>query len=384
MFLVVRSMIGRHTRITTTIVLTIMILALLNTSTKLVLSKPSWLKPGFYIEYTLRCASASELVIRVTKEELIKAGILYKYKMGNNITIYSDVPIEKLREHVKRVYNKTLEELVEESRDKRAAATILGFCTNATRKIIKIKRAIKEGKLPIWTRNETAMDYSSFHFTKYIIHNATYSWRCIGFKGDLALFEVRFSGYVTGRPLYPPAAYHIDRRFKVLVDTSTRKVYTLDGKYIGITPIWVEPENLKFKNRVLVVALHKNKAYGVAWDQTLVITSIGNFKAYKVIKVMGLGVDIPVICYDAKTGVLLSALVYADPVLHYFMDIQLISSFKQPMLVSKVKGIELDSCGVVDGIVLLIKDNLLPLLIAISIPVVIGVVLKVRKMKRRV
>ena len=362
----------------TIILLIVIILSCISTSTRFVLSKPSWLKPGFYIEYTLRDASASELVIRVTREELIKAGIIYEYKIGNE-TLYSNVPIEKVREFIEHKYNMTLEEYLKKRR-----GTSLVLHINGTEELIKVKRAIKEGKLPIWTTNNTAKHYHYYSKRKYLIHNATYSWNCTGFREGLALFEVRFSGYVTGRPLYPPATYHIDRRFKVLVDPSTRKVYTLDGKYIGITPIWVEPENLRFKNRVLVVALHKNKAYGVAWDQTLVITSIGNFKAYKVIKVMGLGVDIPVICYDAKTGVLLSALVYADPVLHYFMDIQLIASFKQPILVSKVKGIELDSCGVVDGIVLLIKDNLLPLLIAISIPVVIVVVLKVRKMKRRV
>jgi len=372
------NMNGRRIKITTTIIiLIVIILSCISISTRLVFSKPSWLKPGFYIEYTLRSSSASELVIRVTREELIKAGIIHEYRIGNE-TLYSNVPIEKVREFIKHKFNMTLEEYLKKKR-----GTSLSLHINGTEELIKVKRAIKEGKLPIWTTNNTAKHYHYYSSDKYIILNATYSWRCVGFKGGLALFEVRFSGYVTGR-LHPSAAYHIDCRFKVLVDPSTRKVYTLDGKYIGITPIWVEPENLRFKNRVLVVALHKNKAYGVAWDQTLVITSIGNFKAYKVIKVMGLGVDIPVICYDAKTGVLLSALVYADPVLHYFMDIQLIASFKQPMLVSKVKGIELDSCGVVDGIVLLIKDNLLPLLIAISIAVVIGVVLKVRKMKRRV
>lgn len=346
------------------VIVLLLTLSTLSVSTLNVSATPSWLKPGVYIEYRIpKGSSADEKAMCISRRDLVAAGILYRFVLEikvKNKTIpviqYTDIPSkETLIKYFKETEERKLIEFI-----KKLPYTPMyvrgSLITNHTRFEENIEKALREGKLsPSTTSDEEGAH--CFSTIKYYIVNGAYSWKCIGFKEGKVEFEVRFNAWVDLGAYYPEDKRyrHIDKTFRVLVDPTTRRVYTSKGEYIGITPLWIT--KLKTNNRVVLCALYNTKIYGTVGYLTVERTPIGYLKGYYMTNISGL-IPLPVgMTYEEKTGVLVSASFYMDPVLKHFMGIQLIKTPKKPITLSKVEGIDIDDHGPLATITIFLYNN---------------------------
>ena len=315
----------------TVLLITMLILNTIYMS-RIVFSKPSWLKPGFYVEYKFPMGEACTLSIRVAIDDLVDLGVLHVHRFGN-YTIFSDLS----RKEIEEIYAKRGEEI-----PRHENLSSLLITANA---IDLIKKLVKEGKLSQYT-GERELKYKwryTIERVSFTILTATYSWKCVGFREGLAEFEVRFTGRVRFRG-HNETEKSLDKVFRVLVDPKSRKTYTIDGEYIGVTPLWIPKSELKLRREVLICAIRKADARGTVWYPEKRRTPLGTIEILPLVKLKGKVHLIGGIAYEKDTGILASAFRYSDPVLGHFMDIQLISfSISNPMVISRVEGVSINT-----------------------------------------
>ena len=289
-----------------------------------VYSRPPWLKPGLYVEYRLFKASAEEHVLILTYEPLVQLGILHKYRIGN-CTIYTDLEPNKFHEWVKRS-NLNLMEI-----GKRAGDML--FIINSVEFNKRVMEAYKLGKIPKIPEAASTIRWIK---GKYDILNASYSWRCLGFRKGLAEVIVKFKGWI--RDVNTHEVKHLDLNFTVYIDPDTRKVFTKDEEYLGIVPFWIS--NLRVVSRVTVLSLRNHIINGTVDGETEVETPLGTFKAYLISRTDETLIfpRMEFLCFDRVKGILLSTRNYADPILLHFMNISYIHV--QKMVISKLEYIE--------------------------------------------
>jgi len=299
---------------------------------RVVFSETSWLKPGFYVEYKFPMGEACTLSIRVAIDDLVDLGVLHVHRFGN-YTIFSDLS----RKEVEETYSKLGKEI-----PRHENLSELFLTTNV---INLIKKLVKEGKLSQYT-GERELKYKwryTIHEVSFTILTATYSWKCVGFREGLAEFEIRLRGRIRLGG-YNETEKSLDKVFRVLVDPKSRKTYTMDGEYIGVTPLWIPKSELKLKREVLICAICKADARGTVWYPEKRRTPLGTIEVLPLVKLKGKVHLIGGIAYEKDTSILASAFRYSDPVLGHFMDIQLISfSISNPMVISRVEGVNINT-----------------------------------------
>lgn len=296
-----------------------------------VYSKPTWLKPGVYIEYKIVDAWAHPLAIAYTVDLLEPLGLLHRHRVGN-FTVFSDLEPDEIRRIMEK-WNLT------EKIGRNAVILSMNFSS-------RMLELFESGKLSPNTRIPADISGVGYYFLNGIkIYNASYSWRVVGFKGSLAEVRVRFNGSI-GEYVSEVEDIHlvnksIDQTFIVLIDPDTREVFTEDGERLGVVPFWIT--DLIVGRNVTVLSLYNNTINGVVDGEFETETPLGVFKSYIITRTERT-VTFPgmkAMCFDRVKGILLStSFGYSDPILLRFMNVSFINIAGKSMKISRLENVE--------------------------------------------
>jgi len=265
------------------------------------LSGTTLCRPGAYVEYVIKNATAYSEVINVCPEVLVNMGLMYRYEVSDCI-VYADSPltVSELREMLER--------------------GLLGRCCNvilSKRNLYsQVREAALRGDLPFTVSSPCVL---SLRLTLFEVIEAKYYWRVIEVRNDtLAVVEVGFVGRVM-RPLNRREEF-VNSTFRVLLDLNSRIAYTLDGKSIGVVPYWITGGDKG--SVVLLCSVNSILINGTIYEESRIVTPFGAFNVYCVRSNATLWTpSISRMAFDKRTGLLVSAREYVDPVLRHFMRI---------------------------------------------------------------
>jgi len=158
--------------------------------------------------------------------------------------------------------------------------------------------------------------YKCYHFS-----NATYRIVFLNISGRYAFFKAYFTCWNISFTWERIGIINVSGLFKV--DLDNRSVYTADGEYIGITPLWIPVANITpGKTKVALPLINGSIRYmtPVAWGGRPIATFYRNFTRVIVFPLISL-------YYDRDTGVLLRAYTtFIDPVISYLLNCSFLAS----------------------------------------------------------
>ena len=267
----------------------------------IVKTKPNFLVPGVYVEYRLLHAIACKEIISVDLDTLVKHGVLYKYVIGET-ALYTNVP------------EKDLNKVLKNSKIPIRGNVCIWISYKYGDPYVEVRKLAAKGILPLIQGKNVL----SLRITLFEIIEAKYYWKCVGFKGKLAVIEAGFVGSVKDPSI--GEEMFVNRTFSFFLDPESRVAYSLSGEKIGVVPYWTTIS--KLNEKITIFGLRDIVVNGTVCREEAVKTLLGVFSAY-IIEVPAT-IRTPVlsyIAYDKNTGLLLKTYSYVDPVLEYFMDI---------------------------------------------------------------
>ena len=336
------------------ILISLLLLTQIFLKSKFTHSKPVWFTKGIYVEYEIKEGIASREVLNIDLDVLVSLGILHKYRV-NNVTIYS---VHK--------YNITeLKRKLESESIVSKGKTILLGTPNAT----IISRLIKERKIPLTIKGYFLISYQTVLFE---IVEVKFYWKCLSLNNSYALIESGFSGII--RYVENSSTRFVNYTFKFLLDTDTRKAYSLDNKYVGIVPYWTSA----FEKSFPVFTFKNIIINGSIVKEGIDVTPVGKFDVYYVLVPPTLFTPrISQMVFEKVTGLLIETRTYVDPVLKYFLNISAINA--EIFIVTKIENINILSIS--HGFTF--KEKYLILgIVLISIPIIV-LIIKIIKLKIR-
>ncbi|RLE64642.1 MAG: hypothetical protein DRJ47_07240 [Thermoprotei archaeon] len=165
-------------------------------------------------------------------------------------------------------------------------------------------------------------------FQSFFLLNGTYSIYFIDIKGNYLILKAYVSGFKKGwEGQGGERLINVSAMFRVNIDT--REVYTMDGKYLGITPLWIPSTNITSGKTVIpLFAVEGKTAYGIVylWGGKPAGLPAGVFK--DLLTVSSRPPSPHFTCfYDRKTGLLVKSVgFYFDPIISYLLNCSFINS----------------------------------------------------------